>query len=222
MRSLPAVLLIASLAPFAAEAASFDVAPTTLDLTPGAAGLFYVANRGKEAVTVQLQPMDWKQDASGDVRTPSTALRVSPQFATIAPGARQSVRVLAKPDTAGEHSYRLMVSEIPGRDGDTVGVHVLLQFSVPVFAGHDPKAKPALHFSAASDKGKAVLDARNDGSQTVKLTQMKIGGVPQGGANLVYILPGATRRFEGVATRGTVTTRDERSGTDIQADIAVN
>src|ERR1700753_4000175 len=158
MRAL--TFLFAALLPLAASGESFDVAPTTLDLTPGEAGLFYVANHGAHVVTVQLEPMDWTQNAAGDKRSASSTLLVSPQFANIKPGARQSVRVMARPSGMGEHAWRLMVSELPDASQGE-GVHVLLQFSVPVFAGHDVNAKPALTFDRTIDNGKPVLEAHN-------------------------------------------------------------
>ena len=45
-----------------------DVAPTTLDLKPGVAGLVYVSNHGDRPVTVHIEAMDWRQDGNRDLR----------------------------------------------------------------------------------------------------------------------------------------------------------
>ncbi|HEY0300663.1 MAG TPA: hypothetical protein VGC36_04995, partial [Rhizomicrobium sp.] len=100
MRKLLAmVLAFAILAPLLAfgapPAVSMDVAPTTLQLEPGRPGLFYVANHGAAPVDVRIDGFDWSQPGGVDRLTPSNDLMVSPPAATIAPGARQLVRVLA-------------------------------------------------------------------------------------------------------------------------------
>jgi fimbrial chaperone protein len=190
-----------------------DVAPTTLDLKPGAAGLFFITNHGERPVTVQIEAADWRQENGRDVTMPSQDLLASPPLAHIAPGARQSVRVMARPPGDGEHAYRLLVSELPDADAGGDGVHVLLQFSVPVFVRHDPHAAPQLSWSAARGR----LIAANTGAQTVKLDSVTVDGALRPG--LVYLLPGAVRDI-GPAGQGHVRVHDERSGTDIAADIA--
>jgi fimbrial chaperone protein len=190
-----------------------DVAPTTLDLKPGAAGLFFITNHGARAVTVQIEAADWRQENGRDVTTPSQELLASPPLAHIAPGARQSVRVMARTAGDGEQAYRLLISELPDPDAGEEGVHVLLQFSVPVFVRHDPHAVPQLSWSARQGR----LIAANTGAQTVKLDSVAIDGAARPG--LVYLLPGAVRDI-GPAGQGHVRVHDERSGTDIAADIA--
>lgn len=216
--------LLAAWTMHARAGTAFDVAPTTLDLVPARAGLFYVTNHGDKAVTVQLQAMDWTQGPDGDVRTPSSTLMLSPEFITIAPNARQSVRVMANPAGDGEHAYRLMVSELPDTVDIQNGVHVLLQFSVPVFVGHDTKAAPALAWDAQAQDGKAVLVARNQGGQAVKIAQLQINGIAQDTSGFFYVLPGASHAFAPLAAGAglRVNTRDERSGQDIVADIALH
>ena len=55
-------------------AVAMDVAPTTLELKPGAVDLFYVANHGVTPVTVQLEGFDWSQTGDADTLTPSAQL----------------------------------------------------------------------------------------------------------------------------------------------------
>jgi fimbrial chaperone protein len=190
-----------------------DVAPTTLELKPGAAGLFFVTNHGARDVTVQIEAADWRQENSRDITAPSQELLASPPLAHIAPGARQSVRVMARAAGEGERAYRLLVSELPDPDAGGEGVHVLLQFSVPVFVRHDPRAAPQLSWAVRQGR----LIAANAGAQTVKLDSVTIDGAVKPG--LVYLLPGAARDI-GPAGQGHVRVHDERSGTDLAADIA--
>jgi fimbrial chaperone protein len=190
-----------------------DVAPTTLELKPGAAGLFFITNHGARDVTVQIEAADWRQENGRDVTAPSQELLASPPLAHIGPGARQSVRVMARPTGAGERAYRLLVSELPDPAAGGEGVHVLLQFSVPVFVHHDPRVAAQLSWSSARGR----LIAANTGAQTVKLDSVIVDGARRPG--LVYLLPGTTRDI-GPVGQGHVRVHDERSGTDIAADVA--
>ena len=79
--------------------------------------------------------------------------------------------------------------------------------------GHDPRVAPRLSWSSAQGR----LIAANTGAQTVKLDSVILDGTPRPG--LVYLLPGASRDI-GPAGQGHVRVHDERSGTDIAADIA--
>ena len=131
------------LQPARAQQATMDVAPTTIDLQPRESGLFFVTNHGKTPVHVQVEGMDWSQIDGADKLTPSDALFVSPPVTEIAPGARQTIRLMASPKPgASEAAYRLLVTQLPEGAGDAGSVKVLLQFSVPVFVGFP--GKPAV------------------------------------------------------------------------------
>jgi P pilus assembly chaperone PapD len=179
--------------------------------------LFFVTNHGARAVTVQIEAVDWRQQDNRDVFAPSGELFASPPLVRIAAGARQSVRILARPAGDGERSYRLLVTELSETELDTHGIHVLLQFSVPVFVRHDPHITPQLTFS--TDTGRFLVT--NTGIQTVKLPSLNLNGAAPGVPGPIYLLPGATRDL-GAVKRGAiqVRTRDMRSGADISADLA--
>ena len=179
-RALPFLLFVLAAAPPARAQTPappqtvLDVAPTTLDLQPDRAGLFFVTNHGARPITVQIEAMDWRQqDTGGPGRlTPSTVLLTSPPMARIAPGGRQSVRVLARGPAQRERAFRLLVSQLPDAADDGDGVHVLLQFSVPVFVGHSESIN--IEFHSPMDEqlareilreapGVAVVDKRENG-----------------------------------------------------------
>lgn len=195
-----------------------DVAPTTLELLPNRAGLFFVTNHGARPVTVQIEAMDWRQQATGgdgrDRLTPSTTLLTSPPMARIAPGARQSVRVLARGAAAHERAFRLLVSQLPDAADESGGVRVLLQFSVPVFVGHDPHAAPQLRWAVEN----GVLSVRNTGVQTVKLENVRVNGTVRGA--LSYLLPEASQTLGPVTGSAHVTAHDGRSGRDLSAVVS--
>jgi fimbrial chaperone protein len=210
------LLLLAMALPAAAEppSTSMDIAPTLVQLTPGAAGLVYVTNHGAAPLTVEIRAMDWRQEGGRDLLAPSDALFTSPPVVAIAPGARQSVRVLA----AKAGAYRLLVSELPDPQADANRVKVLLQFSVPVFAGLT--GAPALAFSARRDGAATILSAVNHGAAPAKLSGPSFGGVILDHGP-VYLLPGARRDFTvtGAASRH-ISAHDVLSGRDFDTDVA--
>ena len=190
-----------------------DIAPTLARLEPGKAGLFYVTNHGAAPLTVEVRAMDWAQNEGRDVLSPSNAFFTSPPVITIAPGVRQSVRLLAEKPGA----YRLLVSELPDPAADPGRVKVLLQFSVPVFAGE--LGTPLLSFRARHDGEGLVLSAVNRGPAPVKLAGPTLGGIVLD-RGPVYLLPGAQRDFSvsGAASLH-LTAHDVLSGRDFDADV---
>jgi fimbrial chaperone protein len=219
-----ALLLPALPAMADAPSTAMGIAPTLVQLKPGAAGLFYVTNHGTAPLTVEIQAMDWRQRDGRDVLSPSADFFTSPPVVTIAPQARQSVRLLATKPGA----YRLLVSELPDPAADPGRVKVLLQFSVPVFAAPDIEkglGVPALAFTARRDGEALMLSAVNHGTAPVKLSGPKLGGVVLD-PGPVYLLPGARREFTvpnisvGGAASLHVTAHDVLSGRDFDTDVA--
>lgn len=217
-----------AIAPAGWAAGTFEIAPTTLNLSPGEAGLFYVSNNSADSATIQIQPMDWTQDANADVLSPSEELLASPPLLRIPPGQRQIVRVLAAPrDRAHESSYRLLVSELPNAARTASAVNVLLQFNIPVFAAAKWE-KPEAAWSAVARNGQLQLVLQNTGPVVVKLSGISVSrsrgdhsSLPGG---LTYVLPGGRHDWrlpDDGTTSLQIAARDERSGVSLDADIAV-
>jgi fimbrial chaperone protein len=220
-------IALAIFAPCASYAGTIEIAPTTLDLQPGEAGLFYIANHGARSVTLQLQPMDWTQKGNANALAESGTLIASPPFLRIAPGERQIVRVLADDTKQPEADYRLVVSELPDRANPDAAVNVLLQFSVPVFVA-STSARPDVHWSVAAHGGALDLSLRNSGASALKVTAISVaqGGGPPAPipCGLAYILPGAEHVWTLPQTDAAslrIVARDERSGVSLDADITV-
>lgn len=202
-----------------AQAAGLQVSPVSLTLAASqqADGL-WLTNTGAEAMQVQVRVFGWSQAAeAGDQLTPSTALQVSPPMLSLAPGARQLVRVLrvgAAPAGPEEQAFRLIVDELPveqpegpasapapARSG-TGGLTYVLRHSLPVFllpAGAAPSA-PQLAWSLATAQGKAVLQAENRGGTHAQISRVRF--TPTGGQTIEvnpglmgYVLPGAVMRW---------------------------
>ncbi|HEY5338634.1 MAG TPA: fimbria/pilus periplasmic chaperone [Rhizomicrobium sp.] len=212
-------------------AASFEVAPTTIDLVPGTPGLFYIANRGEAPVSIQIQTMDWHQTGNADSLAPSETLYASPPLVNVAPAERQTVRLLADPaEPSRESEYRLIVSQLSQGAMNGTAVRVLLQFSIPVFVSANKATPPDVVWSAACHDGILEISARNDGGDALKLTGMRVSAADEKPVpvtnGLAYVLPGATRSWR-IASTGTstasvhLTTHDERSGVTLDTDIVL-
>lgn len=186
-----------------ARAGSLETAPTTIVLSEGRTGVLHLANRAAYPVTIQVEAFDWIQDDGGERLEPSASLQASPPMAELAPGARQTVRLRALGPAAGrEEAWRLLVSELPapGRPGGGE-VRVLLQVSMPVFAGGLGR-DAALAWRARRQGPDVVLSAANGGDRHAKLSGLTLAGVPVPGGELAYVLPGAVRHWRVPAPPG--------------------
>lgn len=227
------VTLLAMAGPVVA-AGHFEVAPTTLELQPGKAGMFFIANRGDSEMRVQIQPMDWQQQGGADQLSPSTTLIASPAVVKIKPNQRQIVRLLADAPAdlladGSEGHYRLIVSELPDAILRKDAVRVLLRFSIPVFVKPSQSKPPLLTWSARSEDGQVRLSARNDGPRTAKLTGMAVTTPDIKGhllrQELTYLLPGGTMSWlmpqAPLKPVLHLVAREERAGRRIETEIPV-
>ncbi len=173
-------------------------------------------------------PFDWSQTPDGDRLTPGNTLFASPPFATIAPGARQTVRVLATPtDRSRESEYRLVISQLPGPgESGAAGVHILLQFNIPVFVAAGRPAPPQVAWDAIRTGHHLSVIAQNTGARTVKIQDLRIfqNGQSETPAfrRLGYILPAAAQEWQldsASATPIHIEARDGLSGAAITADV---
>lgn len=219
-----------------ALAGTFEVAPTTITLTPETKNAsLYITNRSEEPVYIQIEAMDWKQSQKGDELTPSTALMVNPPMAELPPGRKQTIRLAVTPDavTDGkERTFRLLVSElqnnaITGKEG----VNMLLQFSVPLFVSPPKKNPPLFGWSIEEQEGSIMLIARNGGTRHAKLSAVKM--TPANGREIdiskdafKYILAGSAGYWKTGLTNVTagekylVTAKEETDG-KLRATIVI-
>lgn len=191
-------------------AAGLQVAPISLQFLPSspAQGL-WLTNTGSNTLHAQVRVFDWTQNDGQDVLTPTQALAASPPMLSLAPGARQLVRVirLGAPDPGGDESaYRLLVDELPQPDApQQTGVRYVLRYSIPVFTA--PASPPdaaataaALRWSLLQDGDGMALQVQNTGAFHAQLSQVSL--LPPGkepvelSAGLLgYALPGQTMRW---------------------------
>jgi fimbrial chaperone protein len=195
-----------STAALACQAAEFSVTPVRIFMTPrDRAVAVTISNEGTESVVIQADLFAWKQKPTGeDDLTPTDGIVLSPPIVTIAPKARQVLRLarVAPPAPGEEQTYRMILREVPEAkpsDG-TVKVQVALAFSIPIFVT-PPEAKRQLACTTrrtardsvqavCENAGRAYVQARAFsliGADTQKLVGRDSGG---------YILPGIQRSFD--------------------------
>lgn len=193
-----------------AAAGTIEVAPTTIKLPAGETNAtFYVSNHGTEPLTVQLETFDWRQTGAAgaagaaDRLQASETLLVSPPLAHIAPGTRQTVRLMVKAggsDTS-ERAFRLLVSELPKPASKPErGIRMLLQLSVPVFAGAARGAAGRLSWDTVLSDDGLFLTARNEGARHVKLSGLTLVTAKdrriEVAPSFSYILAGASQSWK--------------------------
>ena len=203
VHALACIVAGALILPKLLYAGSISVSPTTIELpAEGGTAALYVVNHGSQAVMTQVECFDWRQVDGKDRLEPSQDLQVSPPIARVVPGGRQTIRLQVGPSTdSAERTFRLLVSELPDSQAVTPrSIHVLLQFSVPVFAGNTNSAPSSLVWVAILNGDRLSISARNEGITRAKLTNLHLTTldgdqhvlVPEG---LRYILGGATQSW---------------------------
>lgn len=197
------------------HAASLQVAPVSLTLTPrqNADGL-WLSNNGDAPLQAQVRIYRWTQAEGEDRLEPTRDLTLSPPMLQVGAGERQLVRVIRlgpPPDTV-EASYRVIVDELPVPVApDTPprpGLDFVLRYSLPIFlrplsdADRAEPATPAtpLTGSLVEVGNQTQFQLENRGTGHVQIAELVF--VDPAGKRFVirqglagYVLPGATKRW---------------------------
>ncbi|GGB28487.1 hypothetical protein GCM10011380_17640 [Sphingomonas metalli] len=196
-------------APAMANAAAVVIWPVDPVLRPGeTATAIWLENKGDAPVTLQVRTFGWSQPAGEDRLDAQDRLVASPPIATVAPGARQLVRLIRRAPAGPaappvESAYRLIVDELPPPPAPAVDgavqarLQVQMRYSIPLFAYAAAPAAPALGAQVTTGPAGRMLTIHNDGTTHARLTDLRLIGT--GGretmlrAGLVgYVLAGAT------------------------------
>ncbi len=163
------------------QAASLQVAPTSLQLTPRQnADALWISNSGTAPVSVQARVYRWTQRDGRDSLEPTTDLTVSPPMQSLAAGQQQLLRVVrAQPEApAMQLSYRVIVDEVPTLDPERRGMQFVLRYSLPVFvqpAGGQPLRHDLQAGVTAQADGSLVLEVHNRGNSYAQLADLAAG-----------------------------------------------
>ncbi len=152
MRLLAAILALVSAAVSAAEAASIQVSPVTLQMdAPTVATHLTVRNDSEDPTHIQVRVYRWTQVDGEDSLERTTELVVSPPAAVVAGGGENLIRIirLEKAPVAREESYRVLVDQLPDLVAQSgVTLQILMRYSIPVFISPRKQTPPDLSWSA--------------------------------------------------------------------------
>lgn len=193
-----------ALLPATAHASAVVIWPVDPVIASGEqATALWLENKGDTPVTLQVRALAWSQPNGEEQLAQQDEVVASPPIATVAPGARQLVRILRRTATAmPEGTYRLLVDELPpppptGPDGPPQArLAVQMRYSIPLFTFTGARPAPRLDAAIASGTGGRVLTIRNTGAGHARLTDLRLVtgsreiSVRAGLAG--YVLPGAT------------------------------
>ncbi|MCD9086988.1 fimbria/pilus periplasmic chaperone [Stenotrophomonas sp. SY1] len=200
----------------AVQAGDLQVAPVSLEFPAGsqAEGL-WLENTGVAPLYAQLRVFRWSQAGGEEQLQPAEDLLSSPPIVSIAPGAKQYVRLVRTDGRASaqELSYRVLVDELPAPDAKPAqGLRFLLRYSIPVFvlpAGVAPRnaatgptqADLSLVSASVEERaGQTWLTVRNQGRQRLRLRELLLVD-PQGAQTalvpglLGYVLNGGQMQW---------------------------
>ncbi len=167
--------------------------------------ILWLENRGTTPVTLQVRTFGWRQPDGDEVLDRQDAVVASPPIATVAPGARQLVRVIRRTRApVAEAAYRLLIDELPPPPAEggpdtavAAGLRVQMRYSIPLFAHTAPPGTPRLVARIVQTAtGRSVM-IHNDGIGHARLTDL-IAVARDGHERVVraglagYVLPGAT------------------------------
>ena len=186
-----------------AKAASFGVSPVRVTLSETQQmDAITVRNDGIEPVSMQLEVLNWSQEAGKDVLTPSRELLANPPIFTVPAGGSQLVRVGLRraPDGQRELTYRIALQELPPPPKpDFMGSRMLMRVSLPVFVLPEVDAKPVLRWQATrTSQGGLKVSLTNNGNAHIQILNFKLS-LPGSAQPWVtkqsseYVLPGQSR-----------------------------
>lgn len=174
------------------------------------AAALWLENPGKTPVTLQVRIYAWAQHDGENLYAEQRDVIGTPPITTIAPGAKQLVRLTrmnAAPIEA-EKPYRLIIDEIPieraAKAAPGPAISFRMRYSLPLFVlGHPTLAKggaanappPLLAWRAIPGAPNGFVEISNNGALHVRLTNASVGGVPLSAGLLGYVLPGQAMRW---------------------------
>lgn len=171
----------------------------------------WLENPGEASVTLQVQVYAWSQEDGRTSYQGQEEVVGTPPVVTIAPHDRQLIRLTrtSPPSATPEMAYRVIVDEIPTRDGASTpgaAVSFRMRYSLPLFAysqalqgkGAQARPAPSLTWRTGTDEEGDFLEIRNNGRGHARLTDLAFsdaGGTGEGAGLFGYVLAGATMRW---------------------------
>lgn len=195
-----ALTLAAALAAAPALASGLQVEPVSV-VIEGRSSVLWLVNTADTPLPTQVRVYRWSQGEQGDRLEATDALLASPPMASIAPGQRQLVRVVAANPGTCEDAYRLAINEVPTISPKGSGLRYVMQYSVPVFvtAAKCKAIRPELTWQLEAADGGVRLRVSNHGTMHAQLADLRLRASSHrtvlAAGLLGYVLPGAERVF---------------------------
>jgi fimbrial chaperone protein len=162
-----------------ALAGNLTVAPTRIDLGGArTSGSVTLENNAREPVLVQVETFAWAGSVATADLEPTRELVAVPPVFSLAPGAKQIIRVALREPGArpAESAYRLLITEVPRSAGVRGGgVQFALRLSLPVFAT-PAGAAPRPHWLLRRHGKGGELELVNAGSAHLQLRRLRLRG----------------------------------------------
>jgi fimbrial chaperone protein len=205
------------------RAQGLRVLPVNIQMTPGQrATTMTVVNEGSATTAIQIRAYAWNQPHGTDQLDASDEVVASPPLVSIAPGAKQLIRLVLRHSPQGrEATYRILLDQIPVA-GEPGVVQIVLRMSIPIFAQSEVRGLPHLLFHIESDAGQSYLVGVNDGLRHEVIRDIML--LASDGRKLrtessasPYILAGATRRWP-IALQGSMPLKGETLQLTAHAD----
>ena len=198
MRQLLPLLAIVAAPVFAGQ---FSVSPIRVDLNNAQKSeAITVANTGDTPLRISVELKRWTQDATGaDHYQAGNELVYFPRQMEVPVGEKRIVRVGRKgAPKASEAAYRLYINEQPPEASSNAGgqVSMVVSFGVPVFvAPKTPDAQLQMH-TPRVEKGNLILDLKNSGNSTVRLSRAVLGDEVIDNFPRWYLHPGIKQHYQ--------------------------
>jgi len=205
---LGTLCLVLLLIPAQAFPAQWRVVPARVFLEREAkSSVITVVNEGDEKINLQVQAVEWSQDADGkDVYRETGDLIFFPRILQIGKGEQRLIRAgikMAVP--ANEKTYRLFIEEIPQpkkSTPDSTQLTVAIKFGVPFFVRPVKDELGGELAKSALAKGVYSVTVKNTGNAHFRITDVSIQGKNAKGEetfasklNGWYLLTGASRTY---------------------------
>lgn len=197
----------ALLAPWCALAASLEIDPVRIELSPTHQTVaITIRNSSDQPTTLEIKPVVWAQVDAKDVYTPTRELLISPPLVTIPAHGEQVVRAALrrKADPTKELTYRINLQELPAAPTPgATAVQVALRIGLPVFVKPaNGKAAPKMEWKLTRQSdGNLNVSFRNPGNGHIQITDFSL--LNPGSAGIVaeeqgasYILAGQAREWQ--------------------------
>jgi fimbrial chaperone protein len=196
-----------------------------------------VRNDGDQPSVVQAQLVAWSQADNDDKLEPTNDLIASPPIFTVPAGGSQILRVALRraPDPMVERTYRILVTEVPGRpQPGFTGAQFSLKISLPIFVeAAAAKTAPKLEWTAKKlPSGELALTLANSGGRHVQVHSFELlneqAAVDAAHASMFYVLPGQARTVNvkpvpgRTLNAGRIRVKAESDAGPLTADVAVD